>query len=172
MAAAVALVAGTIGARAVAADAVATVGLVARARIATVDHDTRADCNEIDRACQNRRMARGYSRDLRERLLTMVESGLSVAEVARRTRISQSSIFRWRARVAADQSLEARTAPGGERKIGPGAEEALRAQVRTTPDATLAEHCAAWAAAGQEPVSVSTMSRALTRLGLSLKKRP
>lgn len=117
-------------------------------------------------------MARGYSRDLRERLLTMVESGLSVAEVARRTRISQSSIFRWHHTVATGQSLEPGTAPGGVRKIGVDAEGAVRAQVAATPDATLAEHCAAWATAGHEPVSVSTMSRALDRLGLPLKKRP
>lgn len=116
-------------------------------------------------------MARGYSRDLRERLLTMVLSGLSVAEVARRTRISQSSLWRWRARVATDQSLEPGHSPGGPRKIGPAQEAMLRAQVVTTPDATLAEHCVAWAAAGQPPVSVATMSRALQRLGLSLKKR-
>lgn len=117
-------------------------------------------------------MARGYSRDLRERLLTMVASGLSVAEVARRTKISESSLFRWRALAAADRSLEPGTAPGGTRKIGADAEDALRAQVVVAPDATLAEHCTAWTAAGHAPVSVPTMSRALARLGLSLKKRP
>lgn len=117
-------------------------------------------------------MPRGYSRDLRERLLTMVESGLSVAEVARRTSISQSSLWRWRHLAAAGQSLDPKHSPGGPRKIGPDAEDALRAQVTTTPDATLAEHCAAWDAAGHAPVSIATMGRALNRLGLPLKKRP
>jgi transposase len=42
--------------------------------------------------------------------------------------------------------------------------------VRATPDATLAEHCAAWAAAGGARVSPSTMCRLLQRLGWPLKK--
>ncbi len=117
-------------------------------------------------------MPRGYSRDLRERLLTMVDSGLSVAEVARRTRISESSLHRWRVKAAIGQSLEPGQSPGGPRKIGPGDEDALRAQVAATPDATLAEHCAAWERAGHAPVSISTMDRTLARLGLPLKKRP
>lgn len=117
-------------------------------------------------------MPRGYSRDLRERLLAMVESGLSVAEVARRTEISPSSLWRWHKLATDGQSLAPRSSPGGPRKIGPDAEAALRTQVAATPDATLAEHCAMWAAAGHDAVSRATMSRALQRLGLPLKKRP
>ncbi len=117
-------------------------------------------------------MPRGYSRDLRERLLAMVESGLSGAEVARRTTISPSSLWRWRTLVATNQSLDPKVSPGGPRKIGPDAEADLRAQVAATPDATLAEHVAAWERAGHTPVSIATMGRALTRLGLPLKKRP
>ena len=116
-------------------------------------------------------MAHGYSRDLRERLLTMVESGLSVAEVARRTKVSQSSIFRWQHMVASGQSLAPGHSPGGPRKIGPEAEATLRAQIAASPDATLAEQCAAWTDAGQPSVSITTMGRTLARLGLSLKKR-
>lgn len=117
-------------------------------------------------------MPRGSSRDLRERLLTMVDSGRSVAEVARRTRVSESSLHRWRSKAATGQSLEPGHSPGGPRKIGPEGEAALRAQVAATPDATLAEHCAAGAAAGHGRVSVSTMDRTLARLGLPLKTRP
>jgi transposase len=102
----------------------------------------------------------------------MVESGLSVAEVARRTNISESSLWRWRRTAVAGASLEPGHSPGGPRKIGPDDEAALRAQVGARPDATLAEHCAAWVQAGHAPVSVATMGRTLTRLGLSLKKRP
>lgn len=101
-----------------------------------------------------------------------VTSGLSVVEVARTMGVSPSSVHRYRRRVAAGASLEPGTSPGGPRKIGPADEAALRAQVAASPDATLAEHCATWTAAGHVPVSVATMSRALTRLGLALKKRP
>lgn len=102
----------------------------------------------------------------------MVDSGISVAEVARRTKVSQSSIFRWQHTVGSGQSLEPGRSPGGPRKIGPEDEDLLRTQVAAMPDATLAEHCAAWTEAGQTQVSITTMGRALAQLGLPLKKRP
>ena len=86
--------------------------------------------------------------------------------------VSPSSVHRWKRKVAAGASLEPGHSPGGPRKIGPEAEDALRAQVAAHPDATLAEHCAQWAADGHARVSPATMSRALARLGLPLKKRP
>lgn len=117
-------------------------------------------------------MARGYSRDLRERLRQALASGLSAVEVAHRTGVSVSSLSRWQGKAETGQSLEPGHSPGGPRKIGPEAEPALRAQVAAHPDATLAEHCASWEQAGQEAVSVATMSRALARLGLPLTKSP
>jgi transposase len=117
-------------------------------------------------------MARGDSRDLRERLLQAVASGLSVGEVAQRTGVSPSSLRRWKRKQAAGESLEPGTSPGGPRKIGPDEEAALRAQVAAAPDATLAEQCVQWTAAGHALVSLATMSRALSRLGLRLKKSP
>ena len=116
-------------------------------------------------------MARAYSRDLRERLLQLLASGLSAVEIAERTGVSVSSLHRWKVKAAAGQSLEPDHSPGGPRKIGPDAEAVLREQVAAHADATLAEHCALWEQAGQEAVSVATMSRALQRLGLPLKKR-
>ncbi len=116
-------------------------------------------------------MARGYSRDLRERLLQAWASGLAAAEIARTTGVSPSSLGRWKAKQAAGVSLTPGVSTGGPRKITPDDEPALRAQVAATPDATLAEHCAQWSAAGHVAVGLSTMSRALLRLGLPLKKR-
>ncbi len=116
-------------------------------------------------------MARAYSRDLRERLLQALASGLSAVEIAQRTGVSVSSLRRWQRTAAAGESLQPRHSRGGPRKIGAAAEGALRDQVAAHPDATLAEHCAVWAQAGHEAVSVATMSRALKRLGLPLNKR-
>jgi len=113
---------------------------------------------------------RGYSRDLRERLLQAVASGRPVVEIARITGVSPSSLHRWRRAAAAGASLTPGVSPGGPRKIGAAAEAALRAQVAARPDATLAEQCAQWTAAGGASVSVATMSRTLARLGLRLKK--
>jgi transposase len=117
-------------------------------------------------------VARGYSRDLRERLLQALASGLSAAEIARITGVSPSSLRRWKRKRAAGGSLDPGASPGGPRKITTFDEPALRTQVAATPDATLAEHCTQWAADGHVPVSISTMSRALDRLGLPLKTRP
>lgn len=116
-------------------------------------------------------MPRAYSRDLRERLLQAVTSGLAVVEVARITGVSESTIRRYRRTAAGGMSLDPGISPGGPRKIPRADEAALRAQVMAAPDATLAEHCQTWVAAGHVPVSVATMSRALARLGLPLKKR-
>ena len=117
-------------------------------------------------------MARGYSRDLRERLLQAVASGLSKREVAARTGVSLRTLQRWQRTQQQGGTLDPGRPTGGPRKIPPADEPALRTQVAATPDATLAEHCAVWAAAGYAPVSTATMSRALRRANLPLKKRP
>ena len=114
-------------------------------------------------------MPRGYSRDLRERLLRARASGLSAAEITRTTGVSTRSLQRWAKRQAAGGSLTPGAAPGPAPKIGPDVDAMLRAQVAAHPDATLAEHCATWAET-HPAVSVATMSRTLQRLGLPLKK--
>lgn len=58
-------------------------------------------------------------------------------------------------------------APRPRPLIGPGDAEALRAQVAAMPNATLADHCAAWHAATGVRVGATTMHRALAGLGLS-----
>ena len=114
-------------------------------------------------------MPRGYSCDLRERLLQARASGLSAAEITRTTGVSVRSLQRWAKQQAAGASLVPGQASGPTRKIDPAAEQVLRAQVTAHPDATLAEQCAMWAVA-HAPVSVATMSRTLRKLGLGLKK--
>jgi putative transposase len=113
-----------------------------------------------------------YSADLRERLLGAIDAGLPQAEAARLFGVGISSIKRWRARQRQTGTVQASARPGRKRRIGISAEAALVAQVRATPDATLAEHCARWAATTGVAVSPSTMSRALRRAGWPLKKSP
>ncbi len=118
-------------------------------------------------------MPRGYSRDLRERLLQARTSGLSAAEIERTIGVSASSVRRWVRLQAAGRALEPGRAPGRGRRITTVQEDLLRAQVAAHPDATLAEHSTRWAeTTGTDPVSRATMCRALRRLGLPLKKRP
>src|SRR5918997_5025318 len=111
-----------------------------------------------------------YSADLRERLLGAIDAGLPRAGAPRLFGVGVSTIKRWRRRWHETGSVAARPRPGRPRRVGPEAEPALVAQVRATPDATLTEHCATWAATTGVEVSPATMSRALGRAGWPLKK--
>jgi transposase len=100
-----------------------------------------------------------YPADFRDRLLRALDAGLARVEAARTFGVPERTMRRWQQRRL-----------GRWRHIGADAEAALREQVRTYPDATLAEHCTHWAATQGHRVSTATMSRALARLGLPLKK--
>jgi len=97
---------------------------------------------------------------------------MPAGEIQTRFGVSASSQQRWKRKRAQSQSLEPGRSPGGPRKIPLTDEAALRAQVAGASDATLDEHCAHWVAAGHVGVSRATMSRALRRIDLPLKKRP
>jgi transposase len=111
-----------------------------------------------------------YSADLRERLLWAIDAGLSHAEAARLFGVSTTTIKRWKRRRRDNGSVAAQVRPGRTPLIGPEQRAALEAQLRATPDATLAEHCAVWERARGVRVSEATMSRTVTRLGWPLKK--
>jgi transposase len=114
---------------------------------------------------------RAYSLDLRQRVVRAVrERGLPPVEVARRFEVSVWTVKRYVQRAEGGR-LAPSPIPGRPRAIGPEREAALAAQWRAAPDARLEDHCASWAAAQGQPVSRRTMSRALTRLGWSRKKR-
>lgn len=115
-------------------------------------------------------MPRAFSVDLRERSLRALASGMAAAEVARLFDISRSSLARWARRQRERGDLTPGRSPGRPRAIPTSEEPSLRAQVAAHPDATLAEHCARWAATHGVTVSPATMCRRLQRLGLPLKK--
>jgi transposase len=113
-----------------------------------------------------------YSVDLRERLLRAIDAGLSQAGAARLFGVGTSTITRWRGRRRQTGGVAAVPRPGRTPRIGPDDAAALAAQARSLPDATLAEHCAAWERDRGVRVSTATMSRALARIGWPLKKSP
>jgi transposase len=113
-----------------------------------------------------------YPADLRDRLLRALDAGLAQAEATRTFGVSDRTIRRWRRRRRETGSVAATPRLGRRRLLGAATAPLLREQVRTHPDATLAEHCAHWAADHGVQLSRATMSRALTRLGLPLKKSP
>ncbi len=113
-----------------------------------------------------------YSLDLRKRVLAAIERGMDVDEAVSTFQVGRSTIFRWRLQQRTAGTLAARTSPGRTRLIGAGAEGDLRAQLEQQPDVTLAEHVAAWTASDHPPLSLSTMARAIARVGWTRKKRP
>ena len=113
-----------------------------------------------------------YSVDLRERLLGAIDAGLSQAEAARLFGVGTSTITRWRRRRGDAGTVHPTPRPGRAPRIGAAQATALQEQVAAHADATLAEHCAIWARERASSVSVATMSRAIRRLGITVKKSP
>ena len=112
------------------------------------------------------------SRDVRERALAALDAGRSVADVAACVQVDPSTLRRWRRQRAATGETGPRPRSGRPRRVVPAQHDALLAQVRATPDATLAEHCAQWTETTGVRLSSATMRRTLRRQGLTLKKRP
>jgi len=110
--------------------------------------------------------------DLRERRLGAIDAGLSQAEASRLFGVGTSTITRWRQLQRDTGSVAPARRSGRRPALGRDHADALRAQVAQQPDATLAEHCARWARERGSGVSVATMSRAIRRLGITLKKSP
>jgi transposase len=111
-----------------------------------------------------------YSVDFRERALALVEDGRPLAEVADLLAVGAATLKRWRRQRRATGAVAPRPRPGRPPRIGSDQHARLVVQGRATPDATLPEHCDAWAAATGVRVSPATMCRALQKLGLGLKK--
>src|SRR3989304_8663743 len=80
---------------------------------------------------------KAYSQDLRLRVLRVVDSGMTKAAVARCFDVALSTVKRYLAQRAAG-SDQPKGVPGPKPRIGPDDFVAVAAQVRATPDATLA----------------------------------
>jgi transposase len=114
-----------------------------------------------------------YSLDLRERLLDAADRGMPRKEAVRVFGVSLATIKRWLMRLEQTGSVAPKKKPGMKPRIGITVEErrALWVQLETHDAATLEEHCELWEEKRGVRVSVSTMSRAIRKLGWTLKKR-
>jgi transposase len=113
---------------------------------------------------------RAYSMDLRERVIASLDEGESSLEVAARLGVHDSWVRKLRRR--RDRTGTIAPAPHGggrERKLDPRCEQALRAALDARNDATLEELRQALANNGKH-VSITSVWRALARLGITLKK--
>ena len=111
------------------------------------------------------------SRDLRERILAAADAGEPHHRLAARFRVSRATVTRLVRLRRETGDLGPRPRPGQPARLGAALDAGLLPQLRAQPDATTAEHCAAWAQATGQAVSPSTVRRAIVRLGWTRKKR-
>lgn len=113
---------------------------------------------------------KAYSVDLRERVLAAVDGGMGRGEAVRVFGVSLATIKRYLRRRETGG-----LAPSPRRGLPSVKLAALRVglvpQLEAHPDATLVEHCRLWEAEHGMAVSEATMSRAITALGWTRKKR-
>jgi transposase len=103
--------------------------------------------------------------DLRERVVAAVDAGMSQSQAAERFGVSLRTVERYLARRRATGSLAATVQRHGrEPRVRRALQAWLPDRLATAADATLAEHVAAFVAAGGERVSPASMSRAIAGL--------
>ena len=103
--------------------------------------------------------------DLRERVVAAVDAGMSQSQAAERFGVSLRTVERYLARQRATGSLAAtEQRHGPQPRVRRQLHAWLPARLDAAADATLAEHVAAFVAAGGERVSVASMSRAIAGL--------
>ena len=113
---------------------------------------------------------RGYSMDLRERVMTAWQDGKPQGWIADTYDISVSTIKRYLSRFRQSGSVLP-TIQGREQPLIKDSQAAaVQAMVDEQPDATLAAYCALWQERTGQGVSDTTMSRALQRFDRPRKK--
>jgi transposase len=115
---------------------------------------------------------RGYSEDLRERVVAAVGRGVRRADVVEQFVVSRATIKRWVKQWREHGDLAMKPVPGRPAIKTRGLAAALPERLASHADATLEEHCSWWQEVSGHQVSPSTMSRALTQLDWTRKKRP
>jgi len=114
---------------------------------------------------------RPYSEDLRRRVVGAVERGMRRAEAVETFAVSLPTIKRWVKQRRATGDLAPKPIPGPPAIKRDALLEALPARLAEHADATLEEHCAWWRETAETEVSTATMSRAITALEWTRKKR-
>ena len=111
--------------------------------------------------------------DLRERVLGAVDRGTPREEIVRTLGVSQPTLRRYLRSRRETGSVAPKPPPKRPFSIGQSVEQrrALWKQLEEHYDATLEKHCLLWESKQALKVSISTMSRAIRRLGWTLKKR-
>jgi transposase len=110
-----------------------------------------------------------YSEDLRTRIVSAVEGGMSQSEAARLFGVSISSVKRYCRLAANEESLAPRQGGGRPPKTNAAVARLLEEDVGRRPYAAVWERAALLRAVSGVGLSVSTVRRLLRRLGFSQK---
>ncbi len=114
---------------------------------------------------------KAYSQDLRERVITAVETGQQTRpEIAATFAVSESTIDKWVKRWCDTGGVAVLPFAGGRQRTLKGCTTVIRAEVKRQPDVTLDELCERVEAQTGVSASRSMMSRELQRLALPRKK--
>ncbi len=112
----------------------------------------------------------GYSEDLRRRVVSSVEGGMSKIQAARTFSVSLSSVKRYVNKAERGESLAPKKSPGSTPKLDEKARKLLEDDLRERPFASLRDRCEYIEVMTGLSVSRSTMCRAIARIGSSRKK--
>jgi transposase len=112
----------------------------------------------------------GYSVDLRQRIVSAVEGGMSKAQAARTFSVSLSSVKRYVNKAKWGESLAPKKRPGSLPKLDEKARKLLEDDLRERPYLTLQDRCEYIEVMTGLSVSRSTMCRAIARIGPTRKK--
>jgi transposase len=115
-------------------------------------------------------MARGYSNDLRERVVAIVEEGESRREAARLLNIGTSTAIRWIERWTKTGSVAEKPGTGHARSPLKRHEQWLLELIATEPDLTLDEIRARLRSEKKMKVAVSSIWRFYERHNITFKK--
>jgi transposase len=112
----------------------------------------------------------GYSEDLRRRVVSAVEGGMSKSQAARTFSVSLSSVKRYVNKAQRGESLTPKKSPGSAPKLDEKARKLLEDDLQERPFASLRDRCEYIELITGLSVSRSTMCRAIARIGTTRKK--
>lgn len=116
-------------------------------------------------------MARGYSNDLRVRVIRAVAAGTAAREAARQFAISASAAIKWVQRWRREGSMSEKPGAGHSRSPLKAHEHWLLELVRSQPDLTLEEIRAKLVETHGHKAGISSLWRFFDRHGISFKKK-
>ena len=115
-------------------------------------------------------MAKGYSKDLRVRAVSIVETGESAREAARLLSVGASTAIRWIERWTTTGSVDAKPGTGHCRSPLEKHKQWLLDLVAAEPDLTLKEICARLRSEKKQKAAIGSIWRFYDRHGITFKK--